>query len=56
MISIGGYYAEGADVRAEIAELRERGLAGIKFKVGGLTPEEDAERFRQAREAGGPIS
>lgn len=54
MISIGGYYADGADVRAEVSELRERGLAGIKFKVGGLTPEADGERFRQAREAGGP--
>ena len=31
------------------AELRERGLAGMKFKVGGLTPEEDAARFRIAR-------
>ena len=28
------------------AELRERGLAGMKFKVGGLSAEEDAERFR----------
>jgi D-galactarolactone cycloisomerase len=54
MISIGGYYAPDADVRAEVSELRERGLAGIKLKVGGRSPEEDAERFRQAREAGGP--
>lgn len=54
MISIGGYYAPDADVRAEVEGLREMGVAGMKFKVGGLTPEEDAERFRQAREAGGP--
>jgi D-galactarolactone cycloisomerase len=53
MIAIGGYYAPGADIGAEVADLRERGLAGIKLKVGGLTPEEDAERFRQARQAGG---
>jgi L-alanine-DL-glutamate epimerase-like enolase superfamily enzyme len=26
----------------------------MKFKVGGRAPEEDAERFRQARDAGGP--
>jgi L-alanine-DL-glutamate epimerase-like enolase superfamily enzyme len=26
----------------------------MKFKVGGMTPEEDAKRFREAREAGGP--
>ncbi|HEX5191777.1 MAG TPA: mandelate racemase/muconate lactonizing enzyme family protein [Solirubrobacteraceae bacterium] len=54
MIAIGGYYAPDADIAAEVAELREMGLAGMKFKVGGLTPAEDAERFRQAREAGGP--
>ncbi len=53
MISIGGYYAADADIPAEIAELQERGLAGMKFKVGGLTPEEDAQRFRSAREAAG---
>jgi D-galactarolactone cycloisomerase len=54
MISIGGYYAPDADIPAEVAELRERGLAGMKFKVGGLTPEQDAERFRSARLAAGP--
>lgn len=54
MILIGGYYSADADVAAEVAEVQERGLAGMKFKVGGRTPEEDAERFRQAREAGGP--
>jgi len=55
MISIGGYYGAGDDdIRAEVAELRERGLAGLKFKVGGRSPEEDAARFRVAREAAGP--
>src|SRR4051794_11311778 len=54
MISIGGYYSADANVTAEIEELLERGLAGMKFKVGGKTPEQDAERFREAREAGGP--
>jgi L-alanine-DL-glutamate epimerase-like enolase superfamily enzyme len=54
MISIGGYYAAEADIAAEIAELRERGLAGMKFKVGGLSAEQDAERFRAARAAAGP--
>jgi L-alanine-DL-glutamate epimerase-like enolase superfamily enzyme len=54
MIAIGGYYAADADIEAEVAELREMGLAGMKFKVGGLTPAQDAERFRRAREAGGP--
>lgn len=55
MISIGGYYGAGDDgIRAEIADLRERGLAGLKFNVGGRSPEEDAARFRVAREAAGP--
>ena len=54
MIAIGGYYAPDADIDAEIAELREMGLAGLKFKVGGLSPDEDAERFKRARAAAGP--
>jgi D-galactarolactone cycloisomerase len=53
MISIGGYYGAGADIEAEVADLRSRGLAGMKFKVGGLPPEDDAKRFRRAREAAG---
>jgi D-galactarolactone cycloisomerase len=54
MIAIGGYYAPDADIPAEVQELQEMGLAGMKFKVGGRSAAEDAERFRQAREAGGP--
>jgi len=54
MISIGGYYAPDADITAEVTDVRERGLAGMKFKVGGLGPEDDAQRFRSAREAAGP--
>jgi len=54
MISIGGYYGTGVPIPEEIVELREMGLAGLKFKVGGLSPEEDAARFREAREAAGP--
>src|SRR5262245_53434986 len=53
MTLIGGYYAEDADVAREIEGVRERGLAGMKFKVGGLSPEEDARRFREARQAAG---
>jgi L-alanine-DL-glutamate epimerase-like enolase superfamily enzyme len=53
VITIGGYYGK-QDIAAEVSELRERGLAGMKFKVGGRTPEEDAERFRRARAAAGP--
>ena len=53
VITIGGYYGK-LDITEEVSELRERGLAGMKFKVGGLTPEEDAARFRIARAAAGP--
>jgi L-alanine-DL-glutamate epimerase-like enolase superfamily enzyme len=52
VITIGGYYGTG-DLAAEVAELRESGFAGMKLKVGGLSPEEDAKRFHVAREAGG---
>ncbi len=52
---IGGYYH--LDL-AETAKLIERyvamGFAGVKFKVGGRTPAEDAERVRVVREAAGP--
>ena len=57
IISIGGYYREGktlADIGREMALYREAGMAGCKFKVGGLAPEADAERVRAARAAVGP--
>ncbi|HEU4703920.1 MAG TPA: mandelate racemase/muconate lactonizing enzyme family protein, partial [Conexibacter sp.] len=54
MISIGGYYDSPISIAEEVEQLRERGLAGMKFKVGGRDPRTDADRFRQAREAAGP--
>jgi D-arabinonate dehydratase len=57
IISIGGYYMPGktlADIGREMEMYREAGMAGCKFKVGGLTPEEDAKRVQAAREAAGP--
>ena len=51
---IGGYY--GGDlgrVRAEVAERIAMGFRGCKFKVGGATPELDAQRVAAAREAAG---
>jgi D-galactarolactone cycloisomerase len=57
IISIGGYYMPGktlADIGREMEMYREAGMAGCKFKVGGLTPEEDAKRVHAAREAAGP--
>jgi L-alanine-DL-glutamate epimerase-like enolase superfamily enzyme len=54
IIAIGGYYGEPlGPLNEEIARYHELGLAGIKFKVGGVSPSEDAARVRQAREAGG---
>jgi D-arabinonate dehydratase len=56
IISIGGYYMEGktlADIGREMELYRDAGMAGCKFKVGGLTPEQDAERVRAARAAVG---
>jgi L-alanine-DL-glutamate epimerase-like enolase superfamily enzyme len=54
IISIGGYYDGDVSVAEEVAALKENGLAGMKFKVGGRDPETDARRFLEAREAGGP--
>jgi len=56
IISIGGYYMPGktlADIGREMEAYRRAGMAGCKFKVGGLTPEADAERVKAAREAAG---
>jgi L-alanine-DL-glutamate epimerase-like enolase superfamily enzyme len=52
---IGGYYhLEGDELRQVLARYVEQGFAGIKFKVGGRTPREDAVRVAAAREAIGP--
>src|SRR4029453_14312600 len=56
IISIGGYYMEGktlADIGREMEAYRRAGMAGCKFKVGGLAPEEDAKRVDAARRAAG---
>jgi D-galactarolactone cycloisomerase len=56
VLCIGGYYEEGktpADLGREMEQIARDGFAGCKFKVGGRSPEEDAERVRIAREVGG---
>ena len=53
VITIGGYYADDADITTEVKNLVEAEFAGMKFKVGGLTPEEDAVRVHEARAAAG---
>ncbi|HET7343802.1 MAG TPA: mandelate racemase/muconate lactonizing enzyme family protein [Methylomirabilota bacterium] len=57
IITIGGYYREGktlADIGREMEAYRAAGMAGCKFKVGGLAPEDDAARVAVARRAAGP--
>lgn len=54
MIAIGGYYGEPlGSIAEEMAQYQELGLAGVKFKVGGLSAREDAERVITAREVAG---
>lgn len=53
VITIGGYYGSTMSIEEEINYLLEKQFAGMKFKIGGLTPEEDAVRFKRARKAGG---
>ena len=57
VVCIAGYYEEGktlADFGREMEALRAAGYGGCKFKVGGRTPREDAERVKAARQAAGP--
>ncbi len=56
IIAIGGYYQEGKgapDIQEEIRHYKSLQLAGVKFKVGRVSVEEDVERVRLAREAVG---
>ena len=54
MSVIGGYYHLDADeTQAVVADYATR-FSGMKFKVGGRSPTEDADRVRLAREAAGP--
>jgi len=53
VITIGGYYNSEMSIQEEVESLVEQGFAGMKFKIGGLTPKEDAQRFKEARKYGG---
>ncbi len=54
IVAIGGYYGEPlGTIEDEIAFYKSVGLAGMKFKVGGRTPAEDASRVARARRAAG---
>ena len=54
MSVIGGYYHLDPDETREVVADYATRFAGMKFKVGGRSPADDAERVRSAREAAGP--
>jgi L-alanine-DL-glutamate epimerase-like enolase superfamily enzyme len=54
MSVIGGYYHLDLDQTRELIAGYAQRFSGVKFKVGGRSPREDAERVRVAREAAGP--
>lgn len=54
VIVIGGYYEDGKTLGQLVAEIegyRDLDTAGVKLKVGGLSPREDLERLRAVRDA-----
>lgn len=55
-VALGGYYRERDELEglaSEVADLKAIGIGGLKLKVGGRTPREDAERVAAVRRAGG---
>ena len=56
VVALGGYYRDQHDLEGlaeEVAELKAAGIGGLKMKVGGRTPAEDATRAQAVRRAGG---
>jgi D-galactarolactone cycloisomerase len=53
VIWTGGYYNTDVSIAKEIEAARTAQIAGMKFKVGGRSPEIDALRFIEARQAAG---
>jgi len=54
MSVIGGYYHLDEGQTRDLMGRYAQQFSGVKFKVGGRSPVEDAERVRIAREGGGP--
>jgi D-galactarolactone cycloisomerase len=49
MIGIGGYYTnDPADLEEDVGFFSNGGFVGMKFKIGGRSPAEDAERLARA--------
>ena len=53
VITIGGYYGSNLTIKEEVEYLLKEEFAGMKFKIGGMSPEDDAKRFKEARIVGG---
>jgi D-galactarolactone cycloisomerase len=55
IIAIGGYYGQTSqELACEVGDYIGYGVAGMKFKIGAATPEEDIERLKIARSTAGP--
>lgn len=55
MIGIGGYYEDGTPtIEREVETFGSHGMVGMKFKIGGASPDEDAKRLRRAVDTAGP--
>lgn len=55
-VALGGYYRDKEELEGladEARELKEFGIGGLKLKVGGLSPAQDAKRAEAVRRAGG---
>ena len=49
MIGIGGYYTDDpSNIEKEVSFFSDGGFVGMKFKIGGASPEEDLQRLRRA--------
>jgi len=53
VITIGGYYGSNLTIKEEVEYLLKEEFAGMKFKIGGMSPEDDAKRFKEACKVGG---
>lgn len=56
VVALGGYYKTSGDLeglRDEVGELKDFGIHGLKLKIGGKTPAEDAKRAETVRKAAG---
>ncbi len=53
VITIGGYYGSNLTIKEEVEYLLKEEFAGMKFKIGGMSPVDDAKRFKEARKVGG---